>query len=436
MKNFLLIILSLLLASCSSQNKINILNKNFENYIGIYFLNNDSITIENFKILADKKIPRFKKLDSMDSLVSFDAYYVTVEKDLTSKLDTNTLKYTRLSVDEKIKLSRARSKMFATFTGPTKNTYDKQAKISEFIRELTKDRDVLICDYNSYEWFNSNSWEINRIDNFRDSIKDVVHQITIHVYRDSEFCRAVSIGLNKFGLPEISIKELPCSNQNTYVSLLNAVIQTLAEKPFINSDSTVNIDLSHIKNNVVRSSLRTDLKSNAKEKVRIRLKKCTPEEGDNECTQLSLVFDNGSSVQEGEDYVVSKLFGKSDDIIIHINHDSLLLSVSTKERQRLPELRKMFNNGLAPGYSILVKAPFKIESGGNEWMWVEVTKWTSDSIVGVLQNDPFEIRNLKAGAIVSIKESELFDYILNKPDGTFEGNETGKLIEKINNNGL
>jgi uncharacterized protein YegJ (DUF2314 family) len=182
--------------------------------------------------------------------------------------------------------------------------------------------------------------------------------------------------------------------------------------------------------------LRTDLKSNAKEKVRIRLKKCIPEEGDNECTQLSLVFDNGSSVQEGEDYVVSTLFGKNDDIITHVNHDSLLLSVSTKERQRLPELRKMFNNGLAPGYSILVKAPFKIESGGNEWMWVEVTKWTSDSIVGILQNDPFEIRNLKAGAIVSIKESELFDYILNKPDGTFEGNETGKLIEKINNNGL
>ena len=37
---------------------------------------------------------------------------------------------------------------------------------------------------------------------------------------------------------------------------------------------------------------------------------------------------------------------------------------------------------------------------------------------------------LKAGARVKVKEADIFDYILVKPDGSMEGNETSKLIEK------
>ena len=45
-----------------------------------------------------------------------------------------------------------------------------------------------------------------------------------------------------------------------------------------------------------------------------------------------------------------------------------------------------------------------------------------------MQNDPFEIADLLAGAIVTIERSEIFDYILYLPDGTQQGNETGKII--------
>jgi len=63
-------------------------------------------------------------------------------------------------------------------------------------------------------------------------------------------------------------------------------------------------------------------------------------------------------------------------------------------------------------------------------MWVEVSSWKGGDIKGLLDNDPDEIPDLHAGATVEIGEQDVFDYIRYKPDGSEEGNETGKEIEK------
>ena len=64
-------------------------------------------------------------------------------------------------------------------------------------------------------------------------------------------------------------------------------------------------------------------------------------------------------------------------------------------------------------------------------MWVEVMQWSADGeIDGLLQNDPFHIKALRAGAKVRVKERDIFDYLLYRADGTTDGNETGELIQK------
>ena len=78
----------------------------------------------------------------------------------------------------------------------------------------------------------------------------------------------------------------------------------------------------------------------------------------------------------------------------------------------------------------LVTGAVARDDEGNEWMWIEVLRWDDDHLNGVLQNDPFHIKDLKEGAKVSVKVGDAFDYILYHSDGTMEGNETGKLIEQ------
>src|SRR6185437_16903293 len=98
---------------------------------------------------------------------------------------------------------------------------------------------------------------------------------------------------------------------------------------------------------------------------------------------------------------------------------------------KLPQLRKAFDDGLAPGEFIELKAPFRTPTGGNEWMWVEVTRWRGKTITGTLDNNPAEIPDLKAGQVVQIWQDDVFDYIRRFSDGRIEGNTTGPILKKL-----
>jgi hypothetical protein len=135
---------------------------------------------------------------------------------------------------------------------------------------------------------------------------------------------------------------------------------------------------------------------NASMKAELRLKVVDPEPGDNPNMQFKIIFINPdfSTPQEEQTAVLGELFGHKDGITF-ASHDEDLLAASAKAKTRLPELKALFNKGLEPGYSILLKAPFKLNDTDNEWMWVEVTKWQGNSIEGILQNEPYEITDLR-----------------------------------------
>ena len=107
------------------------------------------------------------------------------------------------------------------------------------------------------------------------------------------------------------------------------------------------------------------------------------------------------------------------------------VAASERARARLPTLRKAFSEGLAPAEYILVKAPFATPKSTREWMWVEVTEWKDGQLRGLLKNEPFDIPDLHAGQVVQVREEDVFDYIRRHPNGSEEGNETGRIIERM-----
>lgn len=87
--------------------------------------------------------------------------------------------------------------------------------------------------------------------------------------------------------------------------------------------------------------------------------------------------------------------------------------------------------GPAARQYILVKAPFATRDGGNEWMWVEVAKWSGDTIEGLLKNEPVDVPGLRGGQMVKVSQAKVFDYVRHHPDGREEGNETTKIIMRM-----
>lgn len=403
--------------------------------VGIYFLSSDSVRVNLFVEQAQKQTG-FKYLSQIPDTIIYDGFIVQRYNDLKENFtppDTAFLSFSGvdLSTEEKLKLQNARSVLVATFLTTKENIVDKQRKITSLIGSMVLGKDYIIADFNTSQFYNSSSWKSNREDNFAGNY--VLKEIILHTYREGEFCRIVTLGMGKFCLPDISIKDITCLDQNTFGSLVNAVIATLIQNPDINADSTLSIDLKKISDMKLKQVLTSDLKNKPEQKAEIKLRQVDPEAGDNPNIQFRIIFENPSfsSPQEEQNEVLKKLFG-TEESYIKVTHDEEILAASERAKTKLPELQKLFKAGLEPGYSLLLKAPFKTDTGGNEWMWVEVTKWNGIIIEGILQNEPFEISNLKSGAKVKVDQNDIFDYTLTHPDGTSEGNETGRILEKMN----
>lgn len=443
MKVLYLIVSILIVASCSSQNKDknfsqelteDIQNTRFYSPYCIYMLNDsDTISTSQIERLVTKILPSYNLVDSISSKIGLNEYTITHFN--KPKIDypapsPEYLEHSGHNLDstEINKLQDPNEAVVISFSGTNKNIKTDNIRINIIIDSLLSSSSNIVTDYTTYESFNKSSWKFDRVIPFNEKSQDFMSQYTIHLYRDGDYCRAVTLGMGKFCLPDISIEGISCNNQNSYASLINLLAQTWLENPKITIDSTAILNITKIKNDSVRNRLDNNLETNATKKGILFLKNIIPQEGDAPNTQLQIVFNSKeySSPQEEQQELLSTIFG-STDAIKYINHDDKLLAASNKAREELPRFKKSFNNGLAPGYSLLLKAPFETDNGGTEWMWVEVTKW-DNSITGILQNDPFEIEELKSGAIVSFEQNDVFDYIYYLPDGTYEGNETGKII--------
>jgi uncharacterized protein YegJ (DUF2314 family) len=317
------------------------------------------------------------------------------------------------------------------FAYPKDHVWDGLRSAVELTDALARTTDGLIWDDSTREVFSPEAWRQERMTGWTDQIPDVSKHTVIHAYRKDEFVRAITLGMAKFGLPDIVIDNFSWSLNRNIGHIINLFAQAIAEGAAFQKPGEFDLDFRAIKNASVRDPQITTLKPNATGVALLSLRKGTWEDGDPINSLIEITFDRGigPDIHAKQEQVVGAAFGWEDSAA-QVKHDEELQDASRRSRTKLPTLHTAFNKGLAPGDFIQVKAPFDTPDGGHEWMWVEVTSWKGDKIRGLLKNEPFNIPSLHGGQMVEVSESKVFDYIRRHADGTQEGNETGKLIEK------
>ncbi len=303
---------------------------------------------------------------------------------------------------------------------------------TEIAEAIARETGGLIWDEETREMFTPDAWRERRIATWAGTIPDVTRHTTIHAYNNGEYVRAITLGMAKFGLPDVVVKEFAWSVNRDMGHLVNALCQSLAEGGQVAQAGGYPLDFRAIRNRTMRETYLGSLKPNTKAVARLTLMQGTAEQGDPRNRLIEIGFDRypGADVHARQDAMLSALFGR-EDAIKRIRHDGALEAASKRARARLPALRKAFARGLPPGEYLQVKAPFPTPKKSSEWMWVEVIAWKGDEIRGLLRNEPFDIPDLHAGQVVAVREQDVFDYIRHYADGREEGNETGRIIEKM-----
>ncbi|EOD79832.1 hypothetical protein D515_00965 [Grimontia indica] len=289
----------------------------------------------------------------------------------------------------------------------------------------------LIWDSETRELFSPIAWKEKRISSWDKSGFPVIEdQIVIHAYQAGEGVRAITLGMSKFGLPDIVVDKFSWSLNGEVGSVINVVAQSIFEGTEV-TDSFIRVDIDKLRDGEFKTRVKNSLKENAVQRIDVGYREGKWESGDPNNYLIELTFDHieGSSLSEKQSNFVHALFGWEDDIA-YVRHNQLIKEASKRAREKLPSLKKDFNEGLAPGEYIQLKAPFDTDDEGVEWMWVEVLAWSNSEIKGLLKNEPYFIESLRAGMEVSINQDDVFDYIRTDANGNREGNETGELIQK------
>jgi uncharacterized protein YegJ (DUF2314 family) len=333
-----------------------------------------------------------------------------------------------LSAADKSALSGAREVTVLDFAGPGARAAATYRLGLEVVAEVVSRVGGFAWDEETREIFTRSEWQ-KRLEGWQDGRPDIVRHVTIHAYRHGELIRIVTLGMRKFALPDLVITDVASSDSVSMSNVVNLACQTLLERQKLDHPGTLEVSIDGIRHTGARAYYSSDLLPSAERRAALELFLARPEDGDADNRLLELGFSGPGGIQERHAELIARIFGASDAISI-VEHDEELLAASERAKKRAFSFRDRYRAGVPEGEQLLVKAPFKTPDGENEWMWVEVVRWNGDTISGILQNQPFNVPTLKSGARVEVQAEEIFDYTLKRRDGSEEGNETGRIMER------
>ena len=330
-------------------------------------------------------------------------------------------------------LQKADKALILDFAHPSQLSSAAMQKALQVTLQVARDTGGLLWDEETREVFSPDEWQKRRIDSWANGLPDVSQHMTIHAYRNGDLVRAISLGMGKFGLPDVVVSDFSWSDNRSMGNLLNAFSQAMVEGITLTQPGQFDMDLRALKHAAARDPMLKGMKPNAAAVARLSLVNGTWESGDPQNRLYEIRFDRykGPDRYAQQTAMLVSVFGADEDRVTRLKHNDELLAASKAANAQLPKLRDAFAKGLQPGEYILVKAPFTTRGGGNEWMWVEVARWNGDAIEGLLKNEPVDVPELHAGQMVKVSQAKVFDYMRRYPDGRQEGNETSKIIARM-----
>jgi uncharacterized protein YegJ (DUF2314 family) len=330
-----------------------------------------------------------------------------------------------LSEADKRHLADSRHVSVLRFRGPVSVQAAKDT--AAITAAFAKATGGIIWDEEVREYLSLAEFTRRRLDSWEGPVPHVSLTISLLMSdEDDGLGSLTSAGLRHAGLPEVRLESIPRSSMKSAGNLLNALAQHLVEDPAQAAPGAGRLDLTSLKHAAHRAFLEDACFEGAGKSVDYELSPFERAEGP---VTLRLEFPGDGAPSERVKAALDAVFGSNDEVS-QVEHDDELQALSAKQMAVFDTVWvKRFKKGLKSGEVLMVKAPFVTSAGGNEWMWVEVTKLGKDgSIEGVLSNEPSDVPDLRSGSLVTVKRAELFDWSFTEADGTLQGNETGKVM--------
>jgi uncharacterized protein YegJ (DUF2314 family) len=114
--------------------------------------------------------------------------------------------------------------------------------------------------------------------------------------------------------------------------------------------------------------------------------------------------------------------------------DAEMNAAIEEAQSRFPQFRRELEADLkrfipALGQAVIKARLVSASTGAEELLWIDVTKFKGDQVIGKLANDPENIPEVKSGQEVAVNQSDVVDWAYQKA-GKLVGAFTEAVIEK------
>ncbi|MDF2698173.1 MAG: hypothetical protein K0S65_6556 [Labilithrix sp.] len=251
----------------------------------------------------------------------------------------------------------------------------------------------------------------------------------MQLYRqDDGTVRLLSLGMIRFGSPDITLRGANMSAGPALAHVLNAAAAKIAHGA---SAAAITVTLDDIARLVGKKP--AALSSNPSDARPVTLEIATPErvEGDPDNEMVELTPSDGAT-PEAWDAIVASLFGMPSSISAPVD-DKELADVAKKAQRELPAAIQRFEAGEG---ELFLKGPFPIPpesrvDGGatTEMLWIAVASCDARQCTGTLSNEPTYATNIALGKTTSVKRAEAADWVIQRHDGGLAGGESIKVLK-------
>ncbi len=124
--------------------------------------------------------------------------------------------------------------------------------------------------------------------------------------------------------------------------------------------------------------------------------------------------------------------GVEEEVVIGVaDDDAEMAAAMARAQAELAGVGARFRAGLPVDVRLLAKAPWTTRDGSAEHLWFTVTDWPEGGpLRGVMDSRPMHVDGLAAGQPVKVPEAEVEDWALFSPDGEREGAYTVDVLLK------
>jgi hypothetical protein len=172
---------------------------------------------------------------------------------------------------------------------------------------------TVVMDGDSREYFSLNAWKAERVESWSEGLPAIPRQIAILQAPEAKagLFRSVSHGMIKFGLPDVAVSHVAeGTDARGLGSLTNLVCATLVQRPALEKEGLLDVDVEAIREPALRDALRAFVKG-GKGKATVALSVTAAQPGDPENRLIEIAFPTpaGGSTQQAQEALLSELFG-------------------------------------------------------------------------------------------------------------------------------